>query len=68
MVMPEVFGYDVIRALNDLERRPKIGIITGWGEKLKPIEDENIKVDFILKKPFDFSEMMKLIDNAFSGI
>ncbi len=68
MVMPEVFGYDVIRALNDLERRPKIGIITGWGEKLKPIEDENIKVDFILKKPFDFSEMMRLIDNAFSGI
>jgi len=68
MVMPEVFGYDVIKALNDLERRPKIGIITGWGEKLKPIEDENIKVDFILKKPFDFSEMMRLIDNAFSGI
>jgi two-component system cell cycle sensor histidine kinase/response regulator CckA len=68
LVMPEVFGYDVIRALNKLERRPKIGVITGWGEKLKPMDDENIKVDFILKKPFDFSEMTKLINNEFKEI
>jgi signal transduction histidine kinase len=68
LVMPEVFGYDVIRALNKLERRPKIGVITGWGEKLKLMDDENIKVDFILKKPFDFSEMTKLINNEFKNI
>ncbi len=67
MVMPEVFGYDVIRALNELGRRPKIGIITGWGKKLEPIEDENIKVDFILKKPFDLSEVSRLINNVFSS-
>ena len=68
MVMPDVFGYDVIKALNELEKRPKIGIITGWGEKLKPIEDENYKVDFILKKPFDFIEMTRLINNIFNDI
>ncbi len=65
MAMPEVFGYDVIRALNKLEKRPKIGIITGWGEKLKPIDDEGLKVDFIIKKPFDFSELAKNINVAF---
>ncbi|GAX62150.1 signal transduction histidine kinase [Candidatus Scalindua japonica] len=27
MAMPEIFGYDVIRALNTLNKRPKIGII-----------------------------------------
>ena len=68
MVMPDVFGYDVIKALNELEKRPKIGIITGWGEKLKPIEDENYKVDFILKKPFDFIEMTRLINNIFNDV
>ncbi len=39
MAMPDVFGYDVIRALNELEKRPKVGIITGW-EKLKPLDEE----------------------------
>ncbi len=68
MVMPEVFGYDVIKALNELERRPKIGIITGWGEKLKSLEDEKIRVDFILKKPFDFSEITKHINRLFESV
>ena len=61
MAMPDVFGYDVIKALNNLEKRPKIGIITGWGEKLKPIDDEGLKVDFIIKKPFDLSELARHI-------
>ena len=65
MVMPEVYGYDVIKALNEMERIPKIGVITGWGEQLKLMEDEAFKVDFLLKKPFDFSEMLLLINNLF---
>jgi CheY-like chemotaxis protein len=63
LAMPNVYGYDVIKALNKLEKRPKIGIITGWGEKLKPIDDEELKVDFIIKKPFDFSELTKHIND-----
>ncbi len=38
-----------------------------WSEKLVPIEDENIKVDFILKKPFDLSEVSILINNVFNS-
>lgn len=68
MVMPEVFGYDVIKALNKLERMPKIGIITGWGEKLKSIQEEAYKVDFILKKPFDFSELTRRINSVCEDI
>jgi len=67
MVMPEVYGYDVIKALNQLERIPKIGVITGWGEQLKPVGGETFKVDFVLKKPFDFSEMSILINNVFNS-
>jgi PAS domain S-box-containing protein len=63
MAMPDVFGYDVIKALNKLEKKPKIGMITGWGEKLNPMEDEGLKVDFIIKKPFDFSELTKHIND-----
>jgi CheY-like chemotaxis protein len=67
LAMPNVYGYDVIKTLNKLEKRPKIGIITGWGEKLKPIDDEDLKVDFIIKKPFDFSELTKHINDVFGA-
>ncbi len=66
MSMPDTFGYDVIKALNELEKKPKIGIITGWEEKLKPLDDEDFEVDFIIKKPFDFSELTKQINDAFN--
>ncbi len=68
MAMPDVNGYDIIRALYKLEKRPKIGIITGWEEELKPLDDEDLKVDFILKKPFNFSELVEQINILFDGI
>ena len=67
LAMPNVFGYDVVNALNKLEKRSKIGIITGWGERLKPIEEEGMKVDFIIKKPFDLSELSKHIKDTFGA-
>ena len=66
LAMPKVFGYDVIKALNTLERIPKIGIITGWRNNLKLIDREDLKVDFIVKKPFDFLELTKHINDIFN--
>ncbi|MGR3173183.1 MAG: response regulator [Candidatus Scalindua sp.] len=63
-VMTKVSGYDVAMFLDTLEKRPKIGIITGWGEKLTPPEEEGLKVDFIIKKPFDLSELTKHINDV----
>ncbi|MCP4253925.1 MAG: PAS domain-containing protein [Candidatus Scalindua sp.] len=68
LAMPDVSGYDVIKAINGLGKRPRIGIITGWGEKLKPIEGESVKVDFILNKPFDLSELPKHINDVFGAV
>ena len=67
MAMPDIFGYDVIKFLNKLKKRPKIGIVTGWGGKLKPMDDEEFKVDLIIKKPFDLHELTNHINNIFSG-
>ena len=52
LLMPDVQGYDVVEALNKLDKIPKIGLMTGWAD-LKPIDEEGTKVDFILKKPSD---------------
>ena len=59
--MPEVSGFDVIKFINESKKRSKIGIITGWRKEQKPIAD-SMDVDFIVRKPFDFSELTKQID------
>jgi signal transduction histidine kinase/ActR/RegA family two-component response regulator len=64
--MSGVNGYDVAMAINKLEKRPKIGIITGWGEKLEQFDEVDTKVDFILKKPFKNTDLTKHINDAFS--
>ncbi len=66
IALPEVFGYNVIKALNELEKMPKIGIITGWSEKLKSPE-AGLIVDFIVKKPFDFSRLAGCINSVFDA-
>ncbi len=33
LAMPDVFGYELIKALNELEKRPKVGVIDGWMRK-----------------------------------
>jgi len=63
--MPNVFRYDVKKVLNTLEKRPKIGIKTAWGEELNPIDKEGMKVDYIIRKPFNFSELTKHINDTF---
>lgn len=63
LAMPNVFGCDVVKVLNGLKKRPKIGIITGWDEE--HISDKDMKVDFYLKKPFKHAELIKYIDELF---
>jgi CheY-like chemotaxis protein len=39
LVMPDVSGYKVVETLNRLEKRPKIGVMIGWSEKIEGIYD-----------------------------
>ena len=61
LAMPDISGYDVIKALNKLNKTPKIGMITGWDENPSLLKEKGIKVDFVVKKPFDFSELASRI-------
>ncbi len=66
LVMPGKTGYDVVTALNKLEKRPKIGILTGWNRDLISLEKKNLKVDFIVKKPLRLSEITEHINDLFA--
>ncbi len=63
LAMPNVSGYDVIKALNKLDKCPKIGIITGCDEELILLKEKNLKVDFLINKPFDLTELTRHISD-----
>ncbi len=65
--MPYVSGQYIVKALDTLVKRPKIGLMTGWADKIENINKKDLKVDFIIKKPFDFSELSRHIDDAISA-
>jgi PAS domain S-box-containing protein len=66
LVMPEVTGYDIIKTVGTLEKKPKVGIITGWENPYSTEEEEMLKADFIIKKPINFSELTRCINNVLS--
>lgn len=65
--MPDVTGYDVIKALNDLDKVPKIGVATGLGETFTSAEEDTLKIDFIIKKPFKLLELASKINALFDN-
>ncbi len=67
ITMPDVSGYEVIAVLKRLEKRPKIGLMTGWSEDIETKDKNELDVDFILRKPFNFSELSKYMNEAFNA-
>jgi PAS domain S-box-containing protein len=67
LVMPEVGGREVIKMLDTLNKRPKVGLITGWSKEKEIFSVEDMKVDFVVKKPFEFSELTKCINVVFDA-
>ena len=63
--MLEVTGRDIIKAL---DKRPKVGLITGWNYKMEDMKKEDLKVDFVVQKPFKLSELRREINNSFSSV
>ncbi len=68
LVMPEVNGRDVIYAIKDLnvDKRPKVGLITGWKFNIDDAEKEGLNVDFIIQKPFDLYKLLQDINDLWA--
>lgn len=55
LCMPEVSGIEVLDYIEKHGNGTKTGLITGWSEQHKTITNKEIKADFIINKPIDFS-------------
>ncbi|MFQ5957409.1 MAG: ATP-binding protein, partial [Candidatus Brocadiales bacterium] len=64
LAMPGVSGWDIIRELEALDKRPKVGLITGWGTMFENLKKDELGVDFVVKKPIEFSELSRLIESV----
>ena len=59
--MPEVSGWDVIRAVESLDKRPKIGLITGWADMLDSLKKDDMGVDFVISKPIKYQKLSTIV-------
>ena len=64
LAMPNFTGMDIIKVLYTLDKRPKVGLITGWKYKMEDLKKEGLKADLVVKKPFKFSELRRDISNV----
>ncbi len=64
LVMPGMSGHEVVAALSRIEKRPRIGVMTGWSEKIETEDKDELNVDFIIRKPFKFPELIDHINIA----
>jgi PAS domain S-box-containing protein len=61
LAMPGISGWEVVKTLKNMEKRPRIGILTGWGNNAEAIQRKDSAVDFLIGKPIDLHELCRLI-------
>ena len=62
--MPDMSGWDVCKAIKKLRARVPVGMITGWGMELDQSKKEETGLDFVIPKPFDFHQILKVVDET----
>lgn len=64
LAMPGVSGLDVLREIEALDKRPKVGVITAWGEVLSKFKRRDLQIDFVIKKPIELAELTGRINDV----
>jgi FixJ family two-component response regulator len=41
-----------------------VGMITGWGMELDQAKKDESGIDFVISKPFNFSQIMKVVNET----
>jgi CheY-like chemotaxis protein len=62
--MPDMSGWDVCKAIKKLRACVPVGMITGWGMELDQTKKEEAGLDFVIPKPFDFHQILRVVDET----
>ncbi len=67
LVMPDVTGKEVVKEMDTLNKKTKVGLITGWAYSVEDAEKDGLKVDLIIKKPFNLAILRNNINKLFNS-
>jgi PAS domain S-box-containing protein len=65
--MPDMSGWDVCKAIKRLRASVPVGMITGWGMELDRTKKEESGLDFVIPKPFDFHQILRIVDETMAS-
>jgi signal transduction histidine kinase/ActR/RegA family two-component response regulator len=62
--MPGMSGWELARAVRELNETIPLAVITGWGEAVGPEEQRAARVDWVVTKPFSADRIARLAADA----
>jgi DNA-binding response OmpR family regulator len=60
--MPGMSGWELARTIRERSSEIPIAVITGWGEAVGSVEQEEAKVDWVVTKPFSVSRIGEITE------
>jgi len=65
--MPGMSGWEVCRAIKKMSPHTPVGMITGWGAEVDQSKIEENGIDFVIPKPFQFDQILKVVDETIAS-
>jgi CheY-like chemotaxis protein len=65
--MPGMSGWEVCRAIKKMSSHIPVGMITGWGVEVDQSKIEENGIDFVIPKPFQFDQILKVVDETIAS-
>jgi CheY-like chemotaxis protein len=62
--MPEMSGFEVARAIREINTKVVVAFITGWGNEISQENLDAVGIDLIIAKPYRIEEVNNLLDKA----
>jgi DNA-binding response OmpR family regulator len=58
--MQGMSGWELARAVRELDEKIPIAVVTGWGEAVGSAEQRAARVDWVVTKPFDAGQVLAI--------
>ncbi len=65
--MPGISGWEVSKAIKKMSPQTPVGMITGWGVEVDQAKIEENGIDFIIPKPFQFDQILKVLGETITS-
>jgi PAS domain S-box-containing protein len=62
--MPGISGWEVGKTIKELSPHTAVGMITGWGMELDQTKIKESGINFVIPKPFQFDQLLKMVDET----